>query len=121
MDKILSVVHFADKKKALTQKQKFSTQENSTFCKKNSAITARPATIERNILMDKWHLIQNQPILKEKENSLQNACESPHVGWVGGWVGTTWNFGWGYFRPKHAIFHTRFQTWLLKVVFAFVA
>ena len=67
VDKILSKVNFADRKNALTQKQKaqkkilpFVTQfQPSLPCLKN-------------ILMDKWHLIQNQPLLREiyKEPSL---------------------------------------------------
>ena len=60
VDKILSEVNFADRKNALTQKQKvhkkilpFVTQfQPSLPCLKN-------------ILMDKWHLIQNQPLLRE--------------------------------------------------------
>ena len=60
VDKILSEVNFADRKNALTQKQKahkkilpFVTQfQPSPPCLKN-------------ILMDKWHLIQNQPLLRE--------------------------------------------------------
>ena len=59
-DKILSEVYFAERKNALTQKQKahkkilpFVTQfQQSLPCLKN-------------ILMDKWHLIQNQPLLRE--------------------------------------------------------
>ena len=67
VDKILSEVNFADRKNAFTQKQKaqkkilpFVTQfQPSLPCLKN-------------ILMDKWHLIQNQPLLREiyKEPSL---------------------------------------------------
>ena len=60
VDKILSEVNFADRKNALTQKQKaqkkilpFVTQfQPSLPCLKN-------------ILMDKWNLIQNQPLLRE--------------------------------------------------------
>ena len=60
VDKILSEVNFAERKNALTQKQKahkkilaFVTQfQPSLPCLKN-------------ILMDKWHLIQNQPLLRE--------------------------------------------------------
>ena len=60
VDKILSEVNFADRKNVLTQKQKaqkkilpFVTQfQPSLPCLKN-------------ILMDKWHLIQNQPLLRE--------------------------------------------------------
>ena len=60
VDKILNEVNFADRKNALTQKQKaqkkilpFVTQfQPSLPCLKN-------------ILMDKWHLIQNQPLLRE--------------------------------------------------------
>ena len=60
VDKILSEVNFADRKNTLTQKQKahkkilpFVTQfQPSLSCLKN-------------ILMDKWHLIQNQPLLRE--------------------------------------------------------
>ena len=60
VDKILSEVNFANRKNALTQKQKaqkkilpFVTQfQPSLPCLKN-------------ILMDKWHLIQNQPLLRE--------------------------------------------------------
>ena len=61
VDKILSEVNFADTKNALTQKQKahkkillFVTQfQPSLPCLKNN-------------LMDKWHLIQNQPLLRER-------------------------------------------------------
>ena len=60
MDEILSEVDFAERKNALTQKQKahkkillFVTQfQPSLPCLKN-------------MLMDKWHLIQNQPPLRE--------------------------------------------------------
>ena len=61
VDKILSEVNFAERKNALTQKQKvhkkilpFVTQfQPSLPCLKN-------------ILMDtEWHLIQNQPLLRE--------------------------------------------------------
>ena len=60
VDKILSEVNLADRKNALTQKQKaqkkilpFMTQfQPSLLCLKN-------------ILMDNWHLIQNQPLLRE--------------------------------------------------------
>ena len=58
--KILSEVNFAERKNTLTQKQEahkkvlpFVTQfQPSLPCLKN-------------ILMDKWHLIQNQPLLRE--------------------------------------------------------
>ena len=60
VDKILSEVNFADRKNALTQKQKaqkkilpFATQFQ------------RSLPFLKNILMDKWHLIQNQPLLRE--------------------------------------------------------
>ena len=60
VDRILSEVNLADRKNALTQKQKthkkilpFATQfQPSLPCLKN-------------ILTDKWHLIQNQPLLRE--------------------------------------------------------
>ena len=60
VDKILSEVNFADRKNALTQKQKaqkkilpFVTQfQPSLPCLKN-------------IKMDKWHLIQKLPLLRE--------------------------------------------------------
>ena len=60
VDKILSEVNFAERKNALTLKQKahkkilpFVTQfQPSLPCLKN-------------ILMDKWHFIQNQPLLRE--------------------------------------------------------
>ena len=60
VDKILSEVQFAERKNALTQKQKahkkilpFVTQFHPSLpCLKN-------------ILTEKWHLIQNQPLLRE--------------------------------------------------------
>ena len=60
VDKILSEVNFAERKNALTQKQNahkkilpFVTQFQSSLpCLKK-------------ILMEKWHLIQNQPLLRE--------------------------------------------------------
>ena len=60
VDKILSEVKFAERKNALTQKQKahkkilpFVTQFHPSLpCLKN-------------ILTEKWHLIQNQPLLRE--------------------------------------------------------
>ena len=60
VDKIISGVKFAERKNALTQTQKahkkilpFVTQFHPSFpCLKN-------------ILMEKWHLIQNQPLLRE--------------------------------------------------------
>ena len=58
---ILSEVKFAERKDALTQKQKahkkillFVTQFHPSL----------PLCL-KNILMEKWHLIQNQPLLRE--------------------------------------------------------
>ena len=60
VEKILSEVKFAEKKNALTQKQKahkkilpFVTQFHP------------PLPCLKNILTEKWHLIQNQPLLRE--------------------------------------------------------
>ena len=60
VDKILSEVKFAERKNALTQKQKahkkilpFVTQFHP------------PLLCLKNILMEKWHLLQNQPLLRE--------------------------------------------------------
>ena len=59
VDKIISEVKFEERKNALTQTQKarkrvlpFMTISSSLPCLKN-------------ILMEKWHLIQNQPLLRE--------------------------------------------------------
>ena len=60
VDKILSEVKFAERKNALTQKQKahkkilpFVTQFHPSL------------PFLKNILTEKWHLIQNQPLLRE--------------------------------------------------------
>ena len=60
VDKILSEVKFAERKNALTQKQiahkkilPFVTQFHP------------PLLCLKNILVEKWHLLQNQPLLRE--------------------------------------------------------
>ena len=64
--KILSEVHFADRKAALTQKG------NPRIRKFYPIVSQFQSSLPclKNILMGKWHLIQNQPLLREmnKEN-----------------------------------------------------
>ena len=59
VDEILSEVNFAERKNALTQKQR-------THKKILPYVTQFQPSLPclKNILMDKWHLIQNQPLLR---------------------------------------------------------
>ena len=60
VDKILSEVNFADRKNALTQKQKAHKKILPFVTRFQPSLSCL-----KNILMDKWHLIQNQPLLRE--------------------------------------------------------
>ena len=60
VDKILSEVNFADRKNALTQKQKAQKKILPLVTQFQPSLPCL-----KNILMDKWHLIQNQPLLRE--------------------------------------------------------
>ena len=62
VEKILSEVKFAERKNALTQKTE-SAQENSTIPFVTQFHPSLPCL--KNILTEKWHLIQNQPLLRE--------------------------------------------------------
>ena len=57
---MLSEVNFADRKNALTEKQKVQ-KKILPFATQFQLL--RPCL--KNILMDKWHLIQNQPLRRE--------------------------------------------------------
>ena len=57
VDKIISV----RRKKERSYTNTESAQKNSTLCDTISSITS----MFENILMEKWHLIQNQPLLRE--------------------------------------------------------
>ena len=61
MDKIRSEVNFAERKNALTHRKR-PRKSDSTLRDTISTITA---TFEKYSNGKKWHLIQNQPLLRE--------------------------------------------------------
>ena len=60
VDKILSAINFAERKNALTQKQKAHKKILSFVTQFQPSLPCL-----KNIVMDKWYLIQNQPLLRE--------------------------------------------------------
>ena len=63
MDKIISEVKFEERKNALTQTQKAHKRILSFVTQFHPSLPCL-----KNILMAKWHLIQNQPLLREIYN-----------------------------------------------------
>ena len=60
VDKILSEVKFAERKNALTQKQKAHKNVLAFVTQFHPSLPCL-----KNMLVEKWHLIQNQPLLRE--------------------------------------------------------
>ena len=60
VNKVLAEVQFTDRKSALRQKQKMRKKILPFVTQYNPSVPNL-----KNILMSKWHLIENQPLLKE--------------------------------------------------------